>query len=83
MARLDISSHLFNVGMLQESGCVEIAYKKLKSYTELDFHCIKCQKSGILLDNFKINDILPFCPYVFYVFHPPKSTQPRGHSLLI
>ena len=28
MARLDISSHLSYVGMLQESACAEIAYKK-------------------------------------------------------
>ena len=33
---------------------------------------IKCQKSGILLDNFKINAILPFCPLSLLCFPSSK-----------
>ena len=36
MARLDISTHPFNVGMLQESCCVEIAYKKTDMQLRLE-----------------------------------------------
>ena len=36
MARLDSSSHLFYVGMLQESTCVEIAYKKRDKQLRLE-----------------------------------------------
>ena len=36
MARLDISSQLFNVGTLQESSCVEIAYKKTDMQLRLE-----------------------------------------------
>ena len=50
-ARLDMSSHLSNVGMLQESACAEIAYKKRdlqlrlekKSSNLLTYHICDCE----------------------------------------